>query len=132
MITLPGWEDIESAIRALDQFSLPIVSLALREETSDRLEDNIQMTVVGGNGVYMIECMPGDGQFHLVTDPTKGDEEVEVWLSDQGCQTEECNVCRDVADVLKIVRHFTESGAMDLIRITREAQRIARAESCSS
>ena len=109
-IRKPSWDDIDLAIRRLDRFRYPFIWLF---QDPDIEEDAIpEFNVMGGEGEYTMDYGPGGTELHYY-DPTRGDEEIEVWRSDQGymCQARYCCPSRDV--VLRVTRYFAEHGTLD-------------------
>ena len=106
----PTWDDIEASIRRLDRYCHPFVML-FREPYAE--EDELpDFNVIGGEGMYALDCMDNHTQYHYY-DPTHGDEEIELWLSDQGYATKEKDVCYDINTVLKATRYFCEHALPD-------------------
>ena len=108
----PTWAEVESAIRRLDRDRFPIVFLwpTTDESAHEVTEENELFQVVGGDGAYWL-AVTADGYFERrLDDPEQGDEEVEVWESDQGYVTEARHVCTDVDAVLRAARHYAERG----------------------
>ena len=102
----PLWPEVEAAVRRMDGFRYPIVELSC----TDHDEDDTGLNVVGGDGGFaLFEFSPG-WQYH---DPTGGDDEIQVWRSDQGYRCPARNVVTDVEKVLRIVRAYYDSGSYD-------------------
>jgi hypothetical protein len=106
----PTWDDIELAIRRLDRFCYPFVWLF---QDVDATEDAPpEFNVLGGEGEYTMDYGP-EGTELRYFDPTPGDDEIEVWRSDQGyaCQAKYC--CPSLDTVLRVTRYFCEHGTFD-------------------
>lgn len=116
-ISMPTWQDIEAAIRRLDQQERPILflwasndpDLQMTDERSERLE------VMGGNGLYWLAgtC---DGYFQRrFLNPSAGNEDVEVYGTqiEQGFGDEARHICRDLALVLRAARYYAEYDGFD-------------------
>ena len=99
----PAWNDVEAAVRRMDNFCFPFVQLHPTE--SDDAEDTLY--IIGGNGRYAMSHMMGEWQY---VDATRGDAPAHLWESDQGYECLECNILTDVAKVLRIAKHFYETG----------------------
>ena len=106
----PTWDDIEGAIRRLDRYRYPFVWLF---RAVDAAEDAVpDFTVIGGEGVFAFDCMT-DGTTYRYYDPTHGDEDIDIWRSDQGAVFEEKYCCYPIDIVLRATRYFCEHGAQD-------------------
>lgn len=104
----PSWDEIVTSIRRLDKFHYPWVWLFIGEEDEDPTVDC--MTVMGGQGVYWLAVTtPKNDQLRLF-DPNKGSHEVPVWTSDQGFADEEHYVTYDFDLVMRVAKHFGETG----------------------
>ena len=94
----PTAEQIEQAIRDLDARDRPSLRLSAGEGEGAVLE------IRGGNGKYTLR-QPGDGWVYY--DPSANEEEIEV------CEGHRCPafyVCTELPTVLRIARHFVETG----------------------
>jgi hypothetical protein len=107
--TNPTWQQIEDAIRALDHHSLPFIFVGLRNEC--RGEDCL--SVLGGPKGYAISAADAHGGWLQYCEPAHTGDEVPIWTSDQGYYPEERFVTYDVELVLRLVRHYAESGHLD-------------------
>jgi hypothetical protein len=105
----PTWPQIEDAIRRLDRFHYPWVWLRLIDQESD---DNY-MTVMGGNGAFWLSISVNGYDQRRVFFPGQGDEEVDLWTSDQGFVSEKSRVCFDLAAVLSAAKYFAEHADFD-------------------
>ncbi len=65
--------------------------------------------VTGGNGLYFIHLRTGDREL-MFSDRSLGDEDVDVWINDQGASFPARNVCRDVDTVLSIAKRYFDNG----------------------
>jgi hypothetical protein len=102
----------------MDNYCFPIILLSLLtfEHGGDVFEDEDAFNVVGGGGRYALFHMTGDWQYEA---PHGGTGEVRLWDSDQGYFCRERNVLTDVDLVLRVVRHFWQTGSfreLDRIR----------------
>ncbi len=104
----PPWEQIEKVIRRLDKFRFPFVWFF----QSERLTENAipDFEVMGGDGEYSIAGTSRGGKRQWFFDPSHGNDQIDLWLSDQGTSLEANRVCYDVNQVLVAVRCFNESG----------------------
>lgn len=69
-------------------------------------------SVMGGEGMYTLESII-DGAYYRYYDSTLGDEEVQVWRSDQGYACEKKYCCLSLDTVLRATRYFCEHGGLD-------------------
>ena len=104
----PSWQEVETAIRRMENYCFPIVQLNLSEFDDD---ENI-FNVIGGAGRYALFHMTGDWQY---TDPTGTDGPVHLWESDQGYECLERNVLVDVEKVLGLAKVFYETGSYEAV-----------------
>lgn len=106
----PSWRQIEAAIRRLDRFQYPFVWLFLAEDEneSDELENTLQ--VMGGKGAYFVNLNAGEYNNVSLSFPDAPNEGIEVWESDQGFSASAREVTSDIELVLRIARHFADSG----------------------
>jgi hypothetical protein len=105
----PTWDDVETAIRALDHYCLPFIFIGLRDEC--RGEDC--MGVLGGPKGYAISAADAEGSWLQYCDPSHIGGEVPVWTSDQGFYPSERYVTYDLNRVLQVARHYAEHGQLD-------------------
>jgi hypothetical protein len=107
--TNPEWSDVEHAIKRLEQFVYPYVWLYRSRSDEDDMPD---MNIIGGNGIYSIDGLI-DNQTVRFVNPDGGNQLVEVWTSDQGFETEDKYVCRDIEVVLSAAKYYCEHGMLD-------------------
>jgi immunity protein Imm1 of predicted polymorphic toxin system len=105
----PTWNQVETAIRALDHHSLPFIFIGLRDAC--RGEDCL--SVLGGPRGYAISAADSDGGWMQYCDPSHSGGEVPVWTSDQGYYPPARFVTYDLELVLRVARHYAESGELD-------------------
>jgi hypothetical protein len=104
----PTWDEIVAAIHRLEKFRYPWLWLFTGDEDEDPNVDCL--TIMGGKGVYWLAVTtPNTNQLRLF-DPNKGTHEIEVWTSDQGYADEERHVTCDIDLVLRVAKHFGETG----------------------
>ena len=104
----PTWEEIVASIYRLDKFRYPWVWLFIGDEDEDA--SVACLTVMGGDGVYWLGLTAGKYDQLRLFDPNKGTQEVELWTSDQGFADQEAYVTYDIDLVLRIAKHFGETG----------------------
>ncbi len=104
----PTWGQVVGSIRQLDKFRYPWVWLFIGENEEDATVDCL--TVMGGDGVYRVGLSAGKHDQLRLFDPDKGSHEVELWTSDQGFSDSEFHTTNDIELVLRIAKHFAETG----------------------
>ena len=104
----PTWDEIVTSINRLDKFRYPWVWLFIGDEDEDATVDCL--TVMGGEGVYWLGLTAGKYEQLRLFDHKKSTDEVALWTSDQGFGDEERYVTYDIDLVLRIVKHFGETG----------------------
>lgn len=82
--------------------------LFIGDEDEDATVDCL--TVMGGEGVYWLGLTAGKYEQLRLFDRNKSTDEVTLWTSDQGFADEERYVTYDIDLVLRIVKHFAETG----------------------
>jgi len=114
-ISLPTWEQIEAAIRRLDKFHYPFIYLwpTLHDSEHECTEGREWFCVVGGKGEYWFAATIGDRWENHYLNPAAGDQEVDLWTSDQGFAARDRHVCRDPDIVLRATRYYAEHGVYD-------------------
>ena len=105
----PSWNEVEVAIRRMENYCFPIVQLNLTEFEDD---ENI-FNVIGGAGKYALFHMTGEWQY---SDPGGTDDPVHLWESDQGYDCLSRNVLVDVERVLSLTKVFFETGSYEAIK----------------
>jgi len=114
-VRTPLWADIESSVRALNQFTRPSVRLLL----DPRGDDAECMVVMGGQGSYWVAVTVGEHDQRRLFDPLKPSYEVPRSTSDQGFSDHAFHVC-DLATALRAAHHFAYHGDCDLALARRE------------
>lgn len=71
---------------------------------------SICLTIMGGDGVYWLGLTAGKYEQLRILEPLNGSDEVQVGTSDQGFADQERYVTYDRELVLRIARHFAETG----------------------
>ena len=104
----PSWQEVEAAIRRMENYCFPIVQLNLTEFDDDERIFN----VIGGAGRYALFHMTGDWQY---SDPGGTDAPVHLWESDQGYECSSRNILSDVEEVLRLAKVFHETGSYDAV-----------------
>src|SRR5258707_1203541 len=117
-VLYPSWEEIEAAIRRLDQHRFPFLFLwpttdeALHEITGACEECEV-FEVMGGEGGWWL-AGTFDGYFQRRIDyPERGEQEVDVWTSDQGFADAARHICRDIEAVIRAAHYYAEQGGFD-------------------
>jgi len=100
----PPWEEVEKAVRRMENYCFPIVELnpTEHEDCADRF------MIVGGAGRWALRT--ADWEY---VDPAGGEEEVRLWESDQGYFCQAKNVLTNIEEVLRITRVFYETGSVE-------------------
>jgi hypothetical protein len=80
-----------------------------RDSAADSSNDIPDFEVVGGDGQYFV-AIRGEGYDLTFTDPSRGAEEIDVWISDQGASFPASNVCPDLERVIEAARVFFVNG----------------------
>ncbi len=112
VVERPSWPDVQAAIRRMENFCFPIVTLASDASEQDGL------IVVGGPRRYAATRLDGSWIYER---PDGGDREVRLWDSDQGFYCHERNVIRRRRKVLEIASTFYETG--DFQKVAEVASR---------
>lgn len=106
----PTWNDIEQAVRRLDRFRYPFIWLY--QQIDAEPEDVPDFSVIGGEGEFAMDEM-ADGTYRRYHDPTRGDDMIKAWRSDQGAEFEAKYCCSSLDTVLRATRYFCEYGTLD-------------------
>jgi hypothetical protein len=104
----PSWDQIVTAIQRLDKFRYPWVCLFIGDEDENASVDCL--TILGGEGVYWLALSAGKYDQLRLFDTSKTTDEIKLWTSDQGFADDECHVTYDLDLVLRIAKHFGETG----------------------
>ncbi len=114
-VALPTWEQIEEAIRRLDKFHYPFLYLlpTLDQTEHQLVEDHEWFYVIGGKGEYWFSATIGGKWEKHYLNRAGGDQEVDLWTSDQGFEAADKEVCRDLDLVLQAARYYAENGGYD-------------------
>ncbi|MCC9604208.1 hypothetical protein LOC67_26945 [Stieleria sp. JC731] len=102
----PTWNQVEAAIRQMDNYCFPIVQLGCRDPD----DDNDSFNVVGGDGRLSLFHFMAEW---LYDDSSGNRSEVRLWESDQGYFCCECNVISDLDLALRITKKYFETGSYD-------------------
>lgn len=106
-ILQPSWEAIQSAIVRLDRCFSPFIWLYRDADAPEGSVPDFQ--VVGGDNAYAVVINDGDKELWL-QNPSAGDEEIDVWISDQGASIPARKVCPLLGEVLLAAQYFYEHG----------------------
>ncbi|HZU35524.1 MAG TPA: hypothetical protein VFA18_06445 [Gemmataceae bacterium] len=104
----PTWDDVVAAVLRLDKFRFPWVWLFIDENDEDPTVDCL--TIMGGEGVYWVGVSAGKYDQLRLFDRNKSSSQVDVWTSDQGFSDCECHTTNDSELVLRIAKHFGDTG----------------------
>ncbi len=104
----PTWDEIVVSVHRLDKCRYPWVWLFTGDNNEDVTIDCL--TIMGGNGVYWVGLSAGKHVQLRLFDPEKRNQDVDLWTSDQGFSDYEFHVTYDIELVLRIARHFGETG----------------------
>ncbi len=103
-ITSPSWDDVEVAVRRMDNYCFPIVQL----NTTERDDNEDMFNICGGAGRWALFQIMGDWQYE---DTFGGEGEVRLWDSDQGYYCKEKNIVTDIEKVLRITKMYYHTGS---------------------
>ena len=111
----PTWNQIETALRRLDQFEYPYVWLLLGSGADwSLMEKEGYLNILGGNGIFCVDgATPLDGRRRLSLAHHSRETRLDVWLSDQGFSSEERFVCKDIETIIRLARHFSIHRRLD-------------------
>ena len=109
-ISTPTWEDIEQAIRHLDQYRFPLVVLHFDDGHPGK-PARYYLAVGGGRGLYLV-WFNAPGVHLTCVDPTQPqtDEQVAFIESDQQSWCKRREMLDDMEFVLRVVRRVAETG----------------------
>lgn len=103
-ILSPSWQDVESAIRRMDNNCFPLVQL----NPTDNDEHDEIFNICGGEGRWAMFQLMGDWQYE---EAGGGEGEVRLWESDQGYYCRRKNVLTDIEKVLRITKTFFDTAS---------------------
>jgi hypothetical protein len=113
----PSWEQVQEAIRRMENFCYPIVTIATDPEEQHAL------LIVGGPRRFAVADLTGTWQYER---PDGGKKEVRLWASNQGYYCRERNIIRSRRKVLDFARAFFETG--DFVKVAEVADRPEQSE----
>ena len=98
----PGWKEVETAIRKMDDRFFPNVMLSCKDLSFNDscFDDEDAFNIVGGNGKIALSQQLCSWEYD---DGSGRDTEVILWESDQGYFCKEKNVISDIELALRIV-----------------------------
>lgn len=106
----PSWDAVEEAIRRLDGYWYPFVWLFKDVEApEDAFPD---LNILGGPNEFTLDRFRDD-EYVRYYDLSRGDDEIEVWRSDQGYTCEAKYCCPSLEIVLRAAKYYCEHGALD-------------------
>ncbi len=103
-VAAPAWGRVEEELRTMDRLRKPILYLL---PADGDVESNC-MVVTGGDGVYHLEIADPNRGWVEAVNPGGGDDEVEVWTSDQGMTTQR-RLTWSADDAVRIARWYWEN-----------------------
>lgn len=104
----PSWDEVVAAVHCLDRFRKPWVLLFIGDNDEDPTLDCA--TIMGGQGVFWVGLSTGRHVQLRLFDPERSGDEVDLWTSDQGFRDYEFHTTTDIDLVLRIAKHFGETG----------------------
>lgn len=107
----PDLEQIELSIDRLDRKEWPFVWLHTESPIEGEMPNNM-LCVMGGRDEYSL-VLTLDGDEIEFTDPSRNQNTVRIWESDQGAERSSSQLCNDKIVVLQIVKLFCESNKLD-------------------
>ena len=113
--TEPRWDQVETALRQMDDRDYPILQLSWKDVESC-YDDEQSFNVIGRVevGFAHFEFMPG----WLYEDPAGSDEEVRLWQSDQGYVCQRKHVA-DFATAMRLARVYFDTGSYEELSVRR-------------
>src|SRR5262245_12553887 len=104
----PSRDQVVASVHRLDKCRYPWVWLFIGDEDEDATVDCL--TIMGGKGAYWVGLSAGKYDQLRLFYPANGEQEIDLWTIDQGFADRACHVTDDVELVLRIARHFGETG----------------------
>ena len=101
IVDLPSWSQVQAAIRRMENFCFPIVTLAFDSSEKDGL------VFVGGPRRFAITRVDGSWMFERAGGT---DREVRLWASDQGYYCRDRNIASSKRTVLAIAKALYDTG----------------------
>jgi hypothetical protein len=98
----PTWDQVEHAIRRLDQVRYTAVEL---HRIGDRPEE--EFCIIGGAGQWYIVDSVLRFEYD---DPSKGDDRVSIW-KDMDMECKRRNLLTDIENVVRIAKQFFKTGS---------------------
>lgn len=113
-INNPAWEDVEKAVRQMDNFCYPIVILSCKDlkDNETGFDDENSFNIIGGDGRIALFYFMAEWEY---TNNDGGEEEVRLWDSDQGYYCREKNILYDVEHALRIIKAYYETGSYETL-----------------
>jgi hypothetical protein len=105
-VTDPDWAEIETAIKQLDGKKFTLVTLNVGDEVPS-------MTIGGGaNGIYVVHVTFDNSAFYSLLNPSGTERKISLIVGAQRGEFEE-KECVSLDMVLRVAKHFYETGQMD-------------------
>jgi hypothetical protein len=104
----PSIEAMEAAILRLNKFQYPILFFFSSERAAS--DEIPEFSIVGGDGDYVLSAACDGNVERQMMFPSHGDERIDVWLSDQGCDFVDKLVCHDIDFVLRVLKSYANEG----------------------
>jgi len=106
VIERPAWDIVERELRSMHNWEKPILWLRQNREVGD----SNCLAVCGGCAIYHVQIADKAGDWKQALDPEGSEEEIEVWLSDQGFATA-AKFTWPVEKALELVRWYFDHGS---------------------
>jgi len=102
----PAWRMVESHVRQMHPYERPLLTLQRHRD----VPDSELLMINGGNDLFHVQVADADAYWSQAFDPDGSEEQVQVWLSDQGFATAR-RFTWGLIDALTLLRHYFETGS---------------------
>ncbi|MDH5730135.1 MAG: hypothetical protein OEZ58_14160 [Gammaproteobacteria bacterium] len=103
----PNWDVVLDRLKSMHNYSRPDLWLLKYKD----IPDSYLLAVNGGSGIYHIQVNDGV-YYHEAIDPSGSNEEVDIWLSDQGFSTEKRKTW-NLEKAIEMVEYYFNFGEMN-------------------